>query len=203
MEKPEAQVYDATAGNRVFYIEKDHPLILYDDIEPDLSFKPDAILDCRNTGLPDKSKHLIIFDPPHDFGRTKNQGMYATPSKEVYDDKWPQWKRPNALPRYYGIDKYKTKKELKNFIYDAQKEFYRILSDGGALFFKWSENRVTLHDILKLFRNWSIILQIRAHQTGNMATPTYWIMFMKSPTPNPQTELEESINSKSKRSLHE
>ena len=190
MIKEEAIIYDATAGNRCFYETKDHPLIFYGDIEPDLSFQPDELMDCRDTGFSDKSKHLIIFDPPHDCGRTKNQGMYTTPSKETCDEKWPQWVRPNTLPRYYGLDKYKNKTELKRFIFDAQKEFYRILADGGALFFKWSENRATLEDVIKLFKNWCIILKIRSYQTGNMATPTYWLMLMKKPIPSPQTELE-------------
>lgn len=187
--KPEAMVYDATAGNRSIYVTKDHPLILYGDIESELSFKPDDIIDCTDTGLPDKSKHVIIFDPPHEYGRKKNVGIFTTPSLELANEKWPKYYR-DTPPRYYGADKYKTKKELKNFIFKAQKEFYRILSDGGVLFFKWSENRLELEDVLKLLRNWSIILKIRTFQLGNMATPTYWIMLMKASSPNPQQELE-------------
>ena len=190
MIKPEAKIYDATAGNRSIYETKDHPFILYGDIEPDLFYKPDIMVDCTKTNFPDKSKNLIIFDPPHECGRIKNEGIFSTPSLEVANKKWPKYYRETP-PRYYGGDKYKNKDELRRFVYETQKEFYRILSDGGALLMKWSENRIDLKEIIKLFRGWSVILKIRCFKQGNTATPTYWVMLMKAPMPSPQTELGE------------
>jgi len=164
MEKAEALVYDATAGNRTMYVKKDHPLVFYGDVEPDLSFPPDGFVDCRDTGFPDKSKYLIIFDPPHEYGQKKNQGIFNTPSKELHDRKWPQHRCPKGLPRYYGLDKFQTKKELKQFLYEAQREFHRILADGGALLFKWSERSMRLDEVLQLFPNWCVLLKIRCYQ---------------------------------------
>jgi len=92
--------------------------------------------------------------------------------------KWPQHKR--RWPRYYGIDKYATKSELLGFINRAQKEFFRILSDGGCLWFKWSENRATLQGILPLFKNWDVMLKIPVEYSGKSAKRTWWVMLMKN-----------------------
>ena len=130
--KDTAQIWDATAANRTMYETKDDLRILYTDIEEDLSFKPDMILDCRHTHFEDKSKHHIIFDPPHGWGRKKNGAIFSTPNREVSNEKWPKyWRR--AHPRYYGIDKYSNKDELVNFIKDSLNEFHRVLKDDGVL----------------------------------------------------------------------
>jgi len=159
------------------WVTKDSPFIIWIDIEPDLTYKPDRFLDCTQTDYPNKFFKAIFFDPPHSYGRKKNDAIFTTPSKEVHDEKWPQHER--KYPRYYGLDKYPTKTALLAFINKAQKEFYRILEDGGMLWFKWSENHSSLRAILPLFRDWKIMIKIPAFTHRKTSTPTYWVMFMK------------------------
>ena len=175
--KDEARILDATAGNRFIWKTKETPFIIWGDIEPDLEYKPDQIIDCTQTDFPDKYFHTIFFDPPHSWGREKNAGIFTTPSKKVSDEKWPSHKR--TRPRYYGLDKFKSKTALLGFINKAQKEFYRILQDGGALWFKWCEIHSTSEAILPIFQNWVEMLRINASPIGRSKNKTVWIMLMK------------------------
>jgi len=178
------------------WITKDHPYVLFGDIEEDLTVRPDEFIDSRDTGLPDESKVLIIFDPPHEVNHQKNKGYMTTPNYEVALRKWGKKSIWNAPPSYYGADKYKSKKELKNYIYDSQKEFYRILKPAGIVFLKWSERCIPLKDILKLFRPWLVMLKIPVHKPGPKQTDTYWVMLMKAPEGDPQAELTSFSKSK-------
>jgi hypothetical protein len=173
------QILDATAGNRTIWIVKDDPRVLFIDIEPDLEHKPDKLLDWSNTGFPDKSFHTIIFDPPHSFGREKNQGMYVTPSKAVYNEKWPQWRRPNALPRYYGLDKYATKAALMRFLNRSAVEFHRILQDDGILLLKWGENHSTIDAIIPLFDGFIEVMRTNRSSHGASSKGGIWVLLMK------------------------
>ena len=190
-------ILDATAANRCMWATKESPFIEWIDIEEDLEYKPDRILDCTNTDYPDKHFKAIFFDPPHSYGREKNSGIFTTPSKAVSDEKWPEWKRKH--PRYYGLDKYPTKEALLGFINRAQKEFLRILQDDGMLWLKWSENHSSLNAILPLFRDWNIMINIPAFTRRKTSTPTYWVMLMKNAeymtkADEPRLHLSESTN---------
>ena len=189
MQKPEARILDATAGNRNMWKTKESPFIIWIDVEEDLEYKPDRLLDCTQTDYPDKFFKTIFFDPPHSYGRNKNEGIFTTPSKKVSTEKWPQWER--TYPRYYGLDKYPTKTALLGFINKAQEEFYRILEDDGMLWLKWSENHASLEAILPLFKNWDLMIRIPAFTHRKTSTPTYWAMLMKNhtslSTPNSQS----------------
>ena len=187
--KPGALVYDATAGNRTMWVTKDHPYVLFGDIEEDLTIKPDDYIDSRDTGLPDESKYLVIFDPPHEVNHQKNKGYMTTPNYDLAVKKWGRKTIGDAPPSYYGADKYKSKKELLEYIYKSQKEFQRILLPGGIVFLKWAERCITLKRVLKLFRGWNLMLKIPCHKQGPEKTPTYWVMLMKSPEGDPQAEL--------------
>ena len=163
--KDSARILDATAGNRCMWRTKEHPLVLWIDIEPDLNTKPDMMVDCTSTPFENEQFHTIFFDPPHEWGRKKNTGIFTTPSKNIADEKWPQWKRPN--PRYYGTDKYPNKKEFLKFIDGAQSEFYRILSNDGCLWIKWNERKIKLNELLSRFQmNWHIMLRIPGIKHG-------------------------------------
>ena len=177
--KEKARILDATAANRCMWTTKDSPHILWIDIEPDLTYKPDRLLDCTETDYPDEYFKTIFFDPPHEYGREKNQAIYTTPSKEVHDKKWPQHIR--KYPRYYGLDKYATKGALLNFIHKAAEEFNRILEPDGMLWFKWSENRVKLHPIIPLFkaRGFIEMMKIPVKYSGKTKNRTWWVLFMK------------------------
>ena len=183
MIKPNARILDATAGNRCLWTTKDSPFIVWIDVETDLTYKPDRLLDCTQTDYPDRFFKAILFDPPHEYGREKNACIYATPSKEVCDEKWPQHKR--KYPRYYGIDKYPTKGTLLNFIHKAAEEFHRILEDDGMLWFKWSENRIKLQPIIPLFnlKGFTEMLKIPVAYSGKTTKRTWWVLFMKNNNP--------------------
>ena len=181
--KPDALVYDATAGNRSMWITKDHPFILFGDIEPELSVKPDDFIDSRDTGLPDESKYLIIFDPPHEFNCQRNKGWVSTPNQELAIEKW------GSKSTYYGPDIYKTKTELLEYIYQSQKEFNRILMPSGVVFLKWAERRIPLNEVLELFRGWQLMMKIPVYKKGPEKTDTYWVLLMKHPEGDPQLEL--------------
>lgn len=168
---------------------KEDEHILWIDIEPELSVKPDKILDCTKTGFPDKQFMIIFFDPPHSFGRTKNTGMHQTPSYEVQRQKW------NSVGSYYGFDKFKTKTALLGFINRSQKEFYRVLRDNGVLWFKWSEIHASLDSILPIFRNWKLMMKFEVAFQGLLkGDRTWWSMFMKKQNIIPQLELSEFTN---------
>lgn len=171
-------ILDATAGNRTMWKKKTSPYILYIDVEEELSYPPDIFIDSRNTGLEDESYNAIFFDPPHEFGRTKNTSIYTTPNREICNEKWPEWAR-EGHPRYYGADKYKTKKELKEYIYYSQKEFYRIMKEDGMLWLKWSENQIELDEILNIMCWWEEYLRIPIKSVSENTTPSYWVALMK------------------------
>ena len=189
MEKPDSTIIDATAGNRSIWELKEHPRILYLDVEPDLAVPPDILCDTRNTQLPENSKFFAVFDPPHDWGRKKNASIFSTPSLKVANEKWPKYYR-DTPPRYYGPDKYQTKTDLLNYIHETQKEIARILIPGGILFLKWGEVRLPVMEVLKYFSLWDIMLKIPVKDNGGEhSNPTYWVMMIRKDGPWPQTEL--------------
>jgi len=170
--KSEAIILDATAGNRMIWNIKKSPYVLWIDIEPEV--EPDLILDCTNTNFLDKQFRMIFFDPPHSYGRTKNTGIYQTPSAKIRFEKW------GSRGGYYGFDKYPTKTALLSFIHKAQEEFYRILDDYGVLWFKWAEIHATLDAILPLFKKWNLMMKIEVAFQGKVkGNTTWWVMFMK------------------------
>jgi len=154
---------------------KESDRVLWIDVEPELSVKPDSVMDCTNTDFESKRFHTIFFDPPHSYGRTKNTGIHQTPSYEVQKNKG--W-RTGA---YYGFDKYQTKASLLGFINKAQREFLRILSDNGILWFKWAEIHSTLDSILPIFKEWNVMMKIEVAFQGKVKTRTWWVAFMKTP----------------------
>jgi len=193
--KPEAMVYDATAGNRTIWVTKDHPFVLFGDIETELTIQPDDFIDSRDTGLPDESKYMIIFDPPHSVNYTRYSGFMTTPNLKDAQRKWGKKLNGSRPPRYYGADIYKTKKELKNYIFQSQKEFMRILKPSGVLFLKWNERNIKFNDIIKLFSNWDLMLKIKVQGQGSEGTKnkTYWALLMKTQKAAAQTELTEAL----------
>ncbi len=171
------QILDATAGNRTIWTMKKNSRILFIDIEPNLTVPPDMILDCTDTGFPDTHFHTIIFDPPHQTGRTINDGVFNTPNKVEYDKRWPQYFRKGP-PRYYSSDKYKSKTELMSFLYKASKEFNRILQDDGILLLKWGENHSIIEAVLPLIEDFTEIMRT-SRILGKTAKGGVWVLLMK------------------------
>lgn len=186
--KPEAQILDATAGNRTIYTTKNDSRILYIDIEPDLTIKPDLILDCTATGFPNASFHTIIFDPPHEYGRQKNIGQNTTPNRINIKPEWNAkcW-NPNKIPGYYGSDKYKNAHELGVFIRKAAQEFSRILTHDGIILIKWGETTKSADRILTWFRivGFTELMRTQRHKPGPTSHNCVWVMLMKKREPEP------------------
>ena len=169
-------ILDATAGNRTMYETKDVNSIVYIDIQKRLYRKPTIFADCTRTPFRDKTFHTIFFDPPHTYG--EEPGDYFT-----FPDLKPRQLRMMGLKGniYYGVEIYKTRSALIKFIYNAQKEFLRILRDDGLLWLKWCEVEIPLHNILAIFQNWRIllILPIQKPQHNIGEAQTYWICMCK------------------------
>lgn len=174
MIKPNATILDATAGNRSMWKTRESDYILWIDIEPELSEKPDILMDCTKTEFENGRFHTIFFDPPHSYGHTKNTGVHQTPSRQTMKEKG--W----GTGAYYGFDKYPTKTALLSFIHRAQEEFYRVLDDNGILWLKWGELRSSLNGILPLFKKWNVMMQFEVAYRGQVkGCRTWWIMLMK------------------------
>lgn len=174
--KSKAQILDATAGNRLMWSNKNHPGILFIDIEEELEFVPDRFLDCTQTDFPDNYFYTIFFDPPHTWGIPKNKRIFTIPSKKIADELFNYNRK---YPSYYGLDKFKTKTALLGFIHKAQLEFQRILYDYGMLWVKWSEYSIPIDNIKPFFRDWIEMLELPLKRSPRGKTDSYWLMYMK------------------------
>ena len=68
-------ILDVCCGPRMFYFNKKHPDVLFQDIRIEekgyipirssCEVKPDVVMDFRKMSHPDKSFKMVIFDPPH------------------------------------------------------------------------------------------------------------------------------------------
>lgn len=181
--KSDARILDATAGNRMIWKDKESPFILYIDIEPELEFPPDRVIDCSDTDFSDGRFTVIFFDPPHTYSNRKPlQRWHSCRNKKELAQFNEKYNQKRAGLSYYGEDKYKTKIAWLAFLNKAQREFQRILSEDGMLWMKWSEMRLPLDKVLPLFKNWTLKLKFyigSPHQKKGGAQ-TYWLMFMKT-----------------------
>ena len=170
-------VLDAAAGNRTIWTVKNDPRILHIDIEPDLEIPADRILDCRNTGFPDKSFHTIIFDPPHSWGHQKGKGCMTSPNSDNWNPAWGHKQRP----AYTGNDKYGSEEGLIQFISASAREFHRLLVDDGWVLLKWGETRINSERIVSLFVSHGFVVMLRTdrRKNGPAASNCSWVLLMK------------------------
>lgn len=179
-------ILDATAGNRTMWLYKDSENIIYIDMEKKLTVKP--IIFCLNTNTPfsDGTFDTIFYDPPHFYN--DKSSFYAIPDKETFMQKWKGY---GEIPRYYGGDKYKTQTQLIRHVFDAQKEFQRILKFEGVLWLKWNETYITIHTILHLFDNWHEMLRIpvRLSNPNRTKKQTYWVCLCRHKKKAVQSQL--------------
>ena len=171
------QVLDATAGNRSIWRTKADPRVLFIDAEPELEIPPDKVLDCTDTGFPDKSFHTIIFDPPHSVNQERGSGYMTCPNKSYLK---PHWKVKQ--PCYYGNDVFQTKVGLLEFIIKASREVHRLLQDDGCLWIKWGERHAALGEIVTLLHRegYQEMLRIAIRQHNHpYSHGAYWVMLMK------------------------
>lgn len=152
-------ILDACCGGRMMWYQKNHKNVLYVDIRtedkkggkynPNFEIKPDEIVDFRNMPYADESFKLVVFDPPH------VKDLNAT----------------SCLGRKFGSLNAETWQAdlTKGF-----SECWRVLQPYGLLIFKWSETRIPLADVLKLFKE-------RPLFGHGMQYKTIWCCFMKIP----------------------
>lgn len=123
---------DVACGGRSFYFDKQDERVLKCDAHPrhltlcdgrTLDVSPDKVADFRELPYPDKSFHLVIFDPPHlDVGAGWQVDKYG----KLDSDSWQE-----DLAKGFS-------------------ECLRVLKPCGVLVFKWYEYHIPLKDVLKL-----------------------------------------------------
>lgn len=155
------KILDVCCGGRTFRRDKENPLAEYMDIRreeawfiparPNFCVDPDFVADFRNIPRDDNSYKLVVFDPPHLVHageKSRLRGKYGKLNK----DTWPV--------------------DLKQ----GFRECMRVLEPYGTLVFKWNENQVKLHEVLKAI-DYTPLFGTRSGRNGT----TIWLVFMKIP----------------------
>lgn len=156
------KVLDPCCGSKKFYFDKEAPCVLFGDIRDEtyiqvdgrrLEVKPDVRLDFTRPPFDDESFALVVFDPPH--LRKAGETSFVAQSYGTL----PQNEDPAA------------------FVGKGFKECWRVLKKEGTLIFKWNDNQIPLHAILKSFGVRPLFGNRRP--TGKTGS-TYWMVFFKS-----------------------
>ena len=155
------KILDVCCGGRTFRRDKNNPLAEYMDIRreeawfiparPNFVVDPDFVADFRNIPRDDNSYKLVVFDPPHlkNAGeKSRLKGKYGKLTKES----WPA--------------------DLKQ----GFRECMRVLEPYGTLVFKWNENQVKLHEVLRAI-DYTPLFGTRSGRNNS----TLRLVFMKIP----------------------
>lgn len=152
-------ILDACCGSRMFWFDKENPLVLFADIRDEehtlcdgrsLKVHPDIVSDFTDMPFLDESFKLVVFDPPHLLKAGKNS-----------------W-----LAQKYG----KLPEDWQRLIKKGFDECFRVLEDYGVLVFKWNEDQITVREVLKVIGRQPLF----GHTTGRHGK-TMWMCFMKLP----------------------
>jgi len=156
----EKVVLDACCGSRMFWFDKQNPMVVFADNREEehilcdgrtLKITPDLVSDFRNMPFADKQFKLVVFDPPHLLKLGKNSWM----------------------AKKYGLLQSETWQE------DISKGFnecMRVLDDYGVLVFKWNQRDIKISTLLK-----AIGTQPLFGHTTRKNSETTWMCFIKSP----------------------
>jgi len=168
---------DATAGNRIMYEAKIHDSIIYIDVERKLERKPDIYADNRCLPFRSESFSTVFYDPPYYW--MQGTSFYGIPDAETYHKVHPADNR--KFPPYYGVDKIKSRTQCISAIFRAQREFRRVLTADGLLWFKWCDFAIPLRNIIALLDEWVLLLKFElADKNQQRGTrQTYWCCFGK------------------------
>lgn len=150
---------DACCGSRMFWFDKDNPLVDFQDIRDEVCtlsdgqicmVHPNIIGDFTNMNFPDKSYKLVIWDPPHLVWAGKSSNLYKKFGK--MDD--------CAMTLKKGFD-----------------ECMRVLDDYGVLIFKWSDVQIKVKSVIQAIGQVPLV----GHKTSRHCI---WMVFMKLPIKN-------------------
>lgn len=140
-------ILDVCCGGRMFWFEKYHPNVLYVDNRKreaghcqhrkNHSVLPDQIVDFRAMPFSDSSFKLVVFDPPHLFG-----------------------KETGNMTKMYG---WLEKDSWKDDIRKGFEECWRVLDTNGVLIFKWHEDKVSKKELLEVLGRKPLF----GHQVGS------------------------------------
>lgn len=151
------KILDACCGSRMFWFDKQNPLVLFQDIREEehtlcdgrlLEVKPDVVGDFRKMEFKDNTFKLVVFDPPHLHKLGQDTWM-----AKKYGTLLPTWEQDIKL----GFD-----------------ECMRVLQKDGILIFKWNEHQIKLNQILSIIPYKPLF----GHTSGKHGK-TVWIAFMK------------------------
>ena len=149
-------VLDPCCGSRMFYFDKESPLVDFRDnrvlhkVLCDgrvLDVAPGMVGDVCSIDAPDGSYGLVVFDPPH----------------LVCGNGWQ-------------VDKYgKLPKGWQIWMAKAFDECWRVLRPEGTLVFKWNEYHVPLKEVLACFSQKPLLGNKKPVQSK-----THWLVFYKA-----------------------
>lgn len=152
------KILDACCGSRMFWFDKDNPIVDFMDIREldtnlcdgrSLKVEPDVIGDFRDMPFDDGVYDMVVFDPPH--------------LVQAGDSSW--------LAKKYG------KLDSENWQTDLSQGFsecFRVLKNGGFLVFKWNEEQIKLSEVLKCTNHKPLFGNKRPKQSK-----THWLVFLK------------------------
>ena len=169
-------ILDATAGNRTMWKHKNAEAIIYIDIEKKLEIKPTIFADNTNTPFLSEIFDTIFYDPPHDYGRDDADllGIGKIMLKQLKASE-------HRLHTYYGYKYTSNRVSMIKLLYGANKEFNRILKEGGLLWLKWCELKLPLNRMLRIFDNFTVLMIISVTDPTHTMSKhqTYWICLTK------------------------
>lgn len=132
---------------------KKHPNVVYTDFRKrdaghckhrkNHSILPDEIVDFKKMPWKDKSFKLVVFDPPHLFGKETG----------------------NMTKQYGWLEKDNWEDSIKK----GFDECWRVLDDYGVLIFKWHEDAISKKEVLAVIDKEPLF----GHQVGSKMRTHY------------------------------
>jgi len=150
----EKKILDACCGSRMFWFDPNNSNTVFMDIRQletslcdkrKLVISPDIVADFTNIPFEKETFYLVVFDPPHLVHAGK--------------DSW--------MAKKYGT----LNKSWRNELKIGFGECFRVLKWNGVLIFKWNEDQIPVHEILKIIPETPLF--------GNRRAKTHWLVFMK------------------------
>lgn len=149
-----ARILDACCGSRMFWFDKENPIVTYMDIRQEyeeletghvVNVNPDIVGDFRDMPFESNTFDMVVFDPPHLIHAGENSWLAKKYGK--LDELWPEDIRQGFA------------------------ECIRVLKPNGSLIFKWNEDQISLQEVLAAIGEQPLF--------GNKRSKTHWLVFMK------------------------